>query len=104
VRGGYKDVRHEANQSSQGFAWFHRGDDNSEQTSSGTGHSIRPATAMPRSVLVSDMGEGSLLLKAWREGPSAYLSPADAVPLSRALAAAFSSPDLTPSGNQGRAR
>ena len=97
-------MRQETNQSSQGFAWFHRGDDSSERTSSGTGHSIRPATAMPRSVLASDMGEGSLLLKAWREGPSAYLSPADAVPLRRALAAAFSSPDLTPSGNQGRAR
>jgi hypothetical protein len=97
-------VRHEANQSSQGFAWFHRGDDNSEQTSSGTGRSIRPGTAVPRSVLVSDMGEGSLLLEAWREGPSAYRRPADAVPLRRALAAAFSSPDLTPSGNQGRAR
>lgn len=95
-------MRHEANQSSQGFAWFHRGDDNSEQTSSGTGRSIRPGTAVPRSVLVSDMGEGSLFLEAWREGPSAYLSPADAVPLRRALAAAFGSPDLTPSGNQGR--
>jgi hypothetical protein len=102
VRGGYKDVRHEANQSSQGFAWFHRGDDNSEQTSSGTGRSIRPGTAVPRSVLLSDMGEGSLLLYGWWEGPSAYLSPADAVPLRRALAAAFSSPDLTPSGNQGQ--
>jgi hypothetical protein len=96
-------VRHEANQSSPGFAWFHRGDDSSEQTSSGTGRSIRPGTAVPRSVLVSDMGEG-LLLEAWREGPSAYLSPVDAVPLRRALAAAFGSPDLTPSGNQGRAQ
>jgi hypothetical protein len=97
-------VRHEANQSGQGFAWFHRGDDSREQTSSGTGRSIGPGTAVPRSVLVSDMGEGSLLFEAWREGPSAYLSPADAVPLRRALAAAFGSPDLTPSGNQGRAR
>jgi hypothetical protein len=97
-------VRHEANQSSQGFAWFHRGDDNSEQTSSGAGRSIRPGTAVPRSVLVSDMGEGSLLLEAWREGPSAYLSPADAALLRRALAATFGSPDLTPSGNQGRAQ
>jgi hypothetical protein len=97
-------VRHETNQSSQGFAWLHRGDDNSERTSSGTGRSIRPGTAVPRSVLVSDMGESSLLLKAWREGPSAYLRPADAVPLRRALAAALGSPDLTPSGNQGRAR
>jgi hypothetical protein len=34
-------VRHEANQSSQGFAWFHRGDNSSEPTSSGTGRSIR---------------------------------------------------------------
>jgi hypothetical protein len=97
-------VRHEANQFSQGFAWFHPGDDSSEQTSSGAGRSIRPGTAVPRSVLVSDMGEGSLLLEAWRDGPSAYLSPADAVPLRRALAAAFDSPDLTPSGNQGQAR
>jgi hypothetical protein len=95
-------VRHGDSESNQSFAWF-RPDDSGERPS-GTGRGTRPGTAVPRLVLVSDMGDGSLLLKAWRDGPSAYLSPADAVPLRRQLAAAFGSPNITPSGRQGEAR
>lgn len=99
-------MQDEGNQSSQNFEWFRSGDGNGKQTQapSDTGRSIRPGTAVPRSVLVSDMGDGSLLLEGWRDGPNAYLSPADAVPFKRQLAAAFGSPHLTPSSNQGRAR
>lgn len=104
ARGGYKDVQHGNNESSPSFAWFHSGDDSSEQTFSRNVRSIRPGTAVPSTVLVSDMGDGSLLLEGWRDGPSAYLSPADAMPFRRQLAAAFRSPDVTLSGGQGRAR
>lgn len=94
---------HGDSQSNQNFRWFQCDGGNGEQ-SSGTWRSIRPGTAVPGSVLVSDMGDGSLLLEGWRDGPSAYLSPADAVPFRRQLAAAFGSPDLTLSGSQGEAR
>lgn len=40
-------------------------------------------------VLVAEMGGGSLLLYGWRNGPSAYLSADDAVPLRQAMAAAY---------------
>lgn len=104
ARGGYKDVQQGDNESSRTFEWFRRGNDSREQTSSGTWCSIRPGTAVPSTVLVSDMGDGSLLLEGWRDGPSAYLSPADAMPFRRQLAAAFRSPDFTLSNNQGEAR
>lgn len=97
-------VEYEGNQSSQSFEWFRRSDDSAGQTSSGNRRSIRPGTAVPSTVLVSDMGNGSLLLEGWRGGPSAYLNPADAMLLRRQLAAAFGSLDLTPSRNQDQAR
>lgn len=91
-------------QTSQGFAWFGGGDDNGEQTASGIGRSIRPGTAVPSTVLLSDMGDGSVLLEAWREGPSAYLSPSDALPLKRELVRAFGGIELARRGSQGDAR
>ena len=51
--------------------------------------SIRPGVAAPATVLIAEMGGGSLLLQGWRNGPSAYVSADDAVPLRRALAAAY---------------
>lgn len=57
----------------------------------GVGHSIRPGTAVPSTLLIADMVDGSMLLKSWPDGPSAYLCQADAPSLKRALAAAFSS-------------
>lgn len=101
MRGGYEDVQHGDDR--PGFEWFRSGD--GEQASSGGGRSIRPGTAVPSRVLVSDMGDGSLLLEGWREGPSAYLSPADALPFRRQLAVAFGSSRLTcRSGGQGETR
>src|SRR5262249_34478146 len=58
------------------------------------GHGIRPATAVPLTVLVAEMLNGSLLLHGWRDGPTAYLCPEDAAPLKRELATAFGSPEL----------
>lgn len=65
--------------------------------------SLRPRTAVPPTLLIADMGDGSVLLQGWREGPSAYLCPADAAPLKRELAAAFGSTELTPCTDEGEA-
>ncbi|MBV9140860.1 MAG: hypothetical protein JO115_08070 [Pseudonocardiales bacterium] len=70
----------------------------------GIGLSLRPGTSVPPRVLVSDLGDGSLLLQGWRDGPSAHLNPADAVPLRRELAAAFECPELAVHGDQDDAR
>lgn len=70
---------------------------------SGIERSIRPGTAVPPTMLVGDMGDGSLLIVGWRDGPSAYLCSADAVPLRRELASAFGRPDLLPSSGPGEA-
>lgn len=95
-------MQHGDSEPGQGLESFGRADGNGERP--GTGRSIRPGTAVPRTVLVSDMGDGSLLFEAWRDGPSAYLSPADAVPFRRQLAAAFGSPHLASSGGKSEAR
>lgn len=71
----------------------HRGDGPDHQQL-GIGHSIRSGTAVPSMVLVTNMGDGSLFPQTWRDGPGAYLSLADAVPLIRELAAAFVSTAL----------
>ncbi len=91
-------------QVSQRFDWFHRGDDSGEQTAVGIGRTIRPGTAVPSTVLMSDMGDGSLLLEGWWEGPSAYLGPADAVPLRRELAAAFIRTEQVVQSDHGESR
>jgi hypothetical protein len=70
----------------------------------GIGRSLRPGTGVPSRVLVADMGDGSLFLQDWWDGPSAHLSPADAVPLRRELAAAFGCPELAVHGEQDDAR
>jgi hypothetical protein len=70
----------------------------------GIGRSLRPGTGVPLRVLVADMGDGSLFLQGWRDGPSAHLSPADAVPLRRELAAAFDGTELAVRGDRGEAR
>lgn len=59
----------------------------------GIGRSIRPGTAVPSTVLVSNMGSGALCLSGWQQGPGAYLTPEDATPLRRELARAFGSGD-----------
>jgi hypothetical protein len=66
------------------------------------GGSIRPGAAMPHTLFLSDMCDGGLVLHGWRHGPTAYLSPSDAIPLRRELAAAFHSTEAgTSLGEQG---
>lgn len=95
-------MQHEGDRADQDADNPRRGDDQEYQQRS-IRHRIRPGTAVPDTVLVADMGDGSLLLEGWRDGPGAYLSPADAVPLRRELTRAFGSPDLTPSSSKGEA-
>lgn len=86
------------------FEWFRRGDSSGEQTSPGIERSIRPGTAAPSTILVAEMGDGSMLLGGWRDGPSAYLCRADAIPLKRELTRAFGTPELTQRSSQGERR
>jgi hypothetical protein len=74
-----------------------------EQPQLSTGHSIQPGTAVPPTVLVANMGTGSLFLQGWQGGPSAYLTSSNAIPLPRELAAAFGSTKLAFRGDQGEA-
>jgi hypothetical protein len=69
----------------------------------GIGHSIRPGTTVPSTVLVADMCDGGLFLQGWRDGPIAYLSPSDASALRRELAAAFGSAEAAPCRDSGEA-
>lgn len=57
----------------------------------GLSRSIRPGVPAPATVLIVEMGGGSLLLQGWRDGPSAYVSAEDAEPLRQALATAYGS-------------
>ncbi|MGH4006598.1 MAG: hypothetical protein ACRDTH_00235 [Pseudonocardiaceae bacterium] len=95
-------MQHEGDRTDQDADDPRRGDGQDHQQRN-IRRSIRPGTAVPPTVLVADMGDGSLLLEGWRDGPSAYLSPAEAVPLRRELARTFGSPDLTPSSSKGEA-
>jgi hypothetical protein len=53
-------------------------------------------------LFLADMWAGGLVLHGWRDGPTAYLSPSDAIPLWRELAAAFHSTEAGASrGEQG---
>jgi hypothetical protein len=53
---GIRDVHHQGNQAAQGTA-------NVPDGQHGIGHSIRPATATPLTVLVAEMLNGSVLLQ-----------------------------------------
>ena len=93
-------MEHESGLAGQGTNHQHHGD-GQDQQQRGSRHSIRPGTVVPPTVLVADMGDGSLFLQGWRDGPSVYLSPADAVPLRWELASVFGSTDPAPSSGQG---
>lgn len=64
---------------------------------------IRPGTAVPPTVLVTELDNGTLILQGRPDGPRVSLKPDEAVPLKRTLARAFSSPDRPPSSRPGEA-
>lgn len=82
---GLKQVQHESGLAGRDGDNQRHGDDQVDQPLRGVERSIRLGTAVPPTVLVTNMGDGSLFLKTWRDGPRVYLSPADAVPLRRVL-------------------
>lgn len=83
---GLEHVEHEGIQPHQNTDDRRHGDGQGQQQH-GIGRSIWPGTDVPPTVLVADMVDGSLFLRGWRDGPTTYLSPDDAVPLRRELAA-----------------
>ncbi|MGH3813016.1 MAG: hypothetical protein ACRDUV_11235 [Pseudonocardiaceae bacterium] len=59
-------MEHEGNQPHQGTDSQRHGD-GQDQQQLGSGHSIRPGTAVPPTVFVADIGDG---FQCWRDGPS----------------------------------
>jgi hypothetical protein len=55
----------------------------------GIGRSLQLGTAMPPSVLLTELDNGTLVLQGRPDGPRVRLSLTDAVPLKRELAAAL---------------
>jgi hypothetical protein len=81
----------------------HHRHSNHQPSQPGIGCSIRSGTAVPPTVLIADMCDGGLLLQSWRDGPTAYRTSSDAIPLRRELAASFDTTELTLSGDVGEA-
>jgi hypothetical protein len=78
-------------------------DDDQDQQQLRIGGSIWSGTAAPPTVLVVDMGNGSLLPQGRNDEPRASLNPPDAMPLRRKLTAALGRTELTPHNGQGEA-
>lgn len=74
--------------------------DDQDQEHHGIGRSIHPGTAVPGTVLGARRCAG-LLLQGRRDGPSAYLSPHDALPLRPELAVAVGGRQPVRRGDQG---
>lgn len=97
-------MERESNQEGRGFEWFRCGNESDEQPTRGaSGRTMRARAVAPSTVEVSDLSDGALFLQIWPGGPSAYLSPADAVPLKRELVAAFRS-ELAGRSRRGETR
>jgi hypothetical protein len=61
--------------------------------------SSRVASAIPLTVLITELDSGTLILQGRPDGPRVRLSPSDGVPLKRALAAAFGRTELIAAGD-----
>lgn len=86
-----------------GLRRMHYGDDCAGRETE-AGCSIRPGIAVPHTVLLTELDNGSLILQGRPSGPRAYLSPAKAIPLRRELAAAFWRTEMGPRDDQDDAR
>lgn len=65
-------------------------------------HGNGQSMTTPSTMLITELDSGALVLQGRPDGPRAYLSPADAAPLKRELAAAFERTELNTVGdNQG---
>jgi hypothetical protein len=65
----------------------------------GTSRDVPLGTAMPPTVLLTQMDNGALILQGRPDGPRVYLSSANALPLKRKLAVAFERIELTAEGD-----
>lgn len=97
-------MEHEDSRPSRDLDWFRRVDDNGERALRAISHSIQPGTAVPPTVLVSAMGDGTIFIEGSRERPCTCHCFADAAPLRRELARAGGNSALTWSSGQGEAR
>lgn len=80
---------------------FRRGDDSDELPPlPGVGRSIQPGVSMPPTVLSTELANGTLIIQGRPDGPRVHLSPDDAIPLRRELAAAFARDDIRCAGDQ----
>jgi hypothetical protein len=66
-----------------------KSDDNCRAGTDTDASGFRPGVPIPPTVLVTEMDNGTLVLQGRPDGPRVHLSPKDAVPLRRELAAAF---------------
>ena len=86
----------------------HRGTDDERhgdgQDQLGIRRGVRPGTAMPPTVLLTELDNGTLVLQGRPDGPRGYLTPGDALPLMRALTVALQRMELTATADdQGEA-
>lgn len=81
---GDLNVHHEANCAGQDTGGQGEGDGQCD-----IGRSFRAGTAMPPTVLVTELESGELVIQGRPDGPRVRLSPSDAPPLRWELAAAF---------------
>jgi hypothetical protein len=70
----------------------------------GISRTIRPRTAVPFTVLVTELDNGALILQGRSDGPRVYLGQADALPLRRELAAAYGRTECPLPDDQDEAR
>lgn len=66
-----------------------QGNDQADRSPRGTGLSIRPATTVPPTVLMTELDNGTLILQGRPDGPRVWLEPAEARPLRYELVRAF---------------
>jgi hypothetical protein len=76
-----------------------RHSDGQDRQQLGIGRSLRPGTATPPTVLLTELDNGVLVIQGRPDGPRVYLSAADVLPLKRELAVAFERIELTAAGD-----
>lgn len=73
--------------------------DGQDHQALGIRRDVRLGTAMPPTVLVTQLDNGVLVLQGRPDGPRVRLTPADALPLRRELAVAFERMELAAAGD-----